>query len=210
MSNLDRAVPHILRREKRLNTSKFVGSPLDRKSAQYRSSCGSDFPPSNLDRGRVIGSDGFRSKHRRIAISSSHRGRSPTPSPTMKLQPTSTPILIGAWSRDDDFAIHPVGSKPKRTVICPETETRPFLIPGHSYLFKIADGWKAQQLWSEVIAYQIGCLVGLPEPPTYEPAYPRLVGHSVTCLLSMRSKRSAQPALNRSFDCHVGLSEWWC
>jgi hypothetical protein len=85
----------------------------------------------------------------------------------MKLQPPGTPILIGSWSRDDDFAIHPVGSKPKRPVICPPTETRPFLIPGHSYLFKIADGWKAQQLWSEVIAYQIGCLVGVPVPPAF-------------------------------------------
>ncbi|WP_164547584.1 MULTISPECIES: HipA domain-containing protein [unclassified Bosea (in: a-proteobacteria)] len=85
----------------------------------------------------------------------------------MKLQPPGAPILIGAWSRDDDFAIHPVGSKPKRTVICPEAETRPFLIPSHTYLFKIATGWKAQQLWAEVIAYQIGCLVGLTVPPAF-------------------------------------------
>lgn len=85
----------------------------------------------------------------------------------MKLQSPGAPILIGTWGRDDDFAIHPVGSKPKRTVICPETEARPFLIPGHNYLFKIATGWKAQQLWSEVIAYQIGCLVGVPVPPAF-------------------------------------------
>ena len=95
------------------------------------------------------------------------RKANPARSQSMKLQPPGSPILIGQWVPDEDFPIHPGGSKPKRTVVCPETETRSFLVPGHSYIFKIAASWKAQQLWSEVIAYQVGCLVGVPVPPAF-------------------------------------------
>jgi hypothetical protein len=60
-----------------------------------------------------------------------------------------------------------VGSKPKRLFLCPSDSPEPFLIGGHSYLFKIAEGRKAQQLWSEVIAYRIAALVGLEVPPCF-------------------------------------------
>jgi hypothetical protein len=43
----------------------------------------------------------------------------------------------------------------------------PFLIPGHAYLFKTASGWRAQQLWSEIIAYRLGALIGLNVPPCF-------------------------------------------
>lgn len=77
------------------------------------------------------------------------------------------PIRVGTWARDEDFAVFPVGSKAKRTLICPDANDRPDLIAGHSYLFKIATDWRAQQLWSEVLAYQIGCLVGVTVPPAF-------------------------------------------
>lgn len=77
------------------------------------------------------------------------------------------PLQIGAWARDEDFPFFPVGTKAKRTLICPPAVTAPSLISGHTYLFKVATDWRAQQLWSEVIAYQIGCLVGVNVPPAF-------------------------------------------
>jgi len=49
----------------------------------------------------------------------------------------------------------------------PDVISEPFLIPRHSYLFKVAHGWRAQQLWSEVIAYRIAALTGVQVPPCY-------------------------------------------
>jgi hypothetical protein len=50
---------------------------------------------------------------------------------------------------------------------CPDPAPQPFLIPGHAYLFKVAHGWRAQQLWSEFAAYRIGALAGVDVPPCY-------------------------------------------
>ena len=35
-------------------------------------------------------------------------------------QPHGQPIDIETWRADEDFPIHPLGSKPKRVVTCPE------------------------------------------------------------------------------------------
>lgn len=66
-----------------------------------------------------------------------------------------------------EFPIHPVGTKPKRVLLCPAECRVPFLIPGHRYLFKVAVARRATQLWSEVIAYRIATLVGLGVPPCF-------------------------------------------
>jgi hypothetical protein len=74
---------------------------------------------------------------------------------------------VSSWALDEDFPVYPVGSKPKRMLICPENVTDPHLIPGHAYLFKTAEGWRAQQVWAELIAYRIAALVGLDVPPCF-------------------------------------------
>lgn len=74
-------------------------------------------------------------------------------------------IDISQWVEDEEFGIHPYGSKAKRTIICPEGPGNPLLIAGHRYLYKQAESWKGQQMWSEAIAYQIGAATGLPVPP---------------------------------------------
>lgn len=84
-----------------------------------------------------------------------------------KRQTPGRPVLLGAWARDEDFGVHPSGSKPKSMLICPEGPHDAPLIPGHAYLFKPAIGWRAQQMWSEVIAYRVGALVGLDVPPCF-------------------------------------------
>jgi hypothetical protein len=65
------------------------------------------------------------------------------------------------------FWIYPVGSKPKQMLICPADASEQFLIPGHAYLFKSAEGWRRQQIWSEIVAYRIASLVGLDVPPCF-------------------------------------------
>lgn len=76
-------------------------------------------------------------------------------------------IDLSTWKRDEDFEYHPIGSKPKRNYICPLDTTHPLLIPGHTYLFKVAQGWQAGQMWSEAIAYQLGAGAGLDVPPCF-------------------------------------------
>ncbi|WP_424363376.1 HipA domain-containing protein [Methylocystis parvus] len=76
-------------------------------------------------------------------------------------------IDVTSWAKHEEFPVFPVGSKPKKMLLCPSRPTENCLIPGHSYLFKIGVGRFQQQAWSEVIAYRIGILLGLPVPPCF-------------------------------------------
>jgi len=83
-------------------------------------------------------------------------------------QPVGETVFIGAWRQDDDFPIHPKGSQPKRTLVAPTDVAQPYLIGGHTYMFKTAKKeWQTKQLWSEVIAYRLGMLCGLRVPPCF-------------------------------------------
>lgn len=86
----------------------------------------------------------------------------PTP-----LSALDSPIDLSRWRRDEDFEFHPIGSKPKRNYICPADHGHPLLIEGHTYLFKVAQGWQAGQMWSEALAYQIGRHAGISVPPCF-------------------------------------------
>jgi hypothetical protein len=77
------------------------------------------------------------------------------------------PVDIATWDLDEDYPVFPIGSKPKRLVVCPSNVTASFLIPGHRYLFKAAKGWQSQQLWSEIIAYELARPLGLTVPPCF-------------------------------------------
>lgn len=57
--------------------------------------------------------------------------------------------------------------KPKRVFICPDDVRQPYLIREHRYLFKEGDGFRAQQLWSEIIAYELSRATGTPVPPAF-------------------------------------------
>lgn len=85
----------------------------------------------------------------------------------IQLQSPEQAVDVTSWEADAEFPIHPVGTKPKRVLLCPAECRVPFLIPGHRYLFKVAVARRATQLWSEVIAYRIATLVGLGVPPCF-------------------------------------------
>lgn len=82
-------------------------------------------------------------------------------------QPPGEVVLIGGWYPDEDSPRFPLGRKPKRFLTCPGSVHQPYLVPGHRYLFKEAEGAKAQQVWSEIIAYEIGRHTGVPVPPAF-------------------------------------------
>jgi hypothetical protein len=75
-----------------------------------------------------------------------------------------TVVDVASWGHDEDNPVFPVGSQPKRLLICPNPAPTPDLIPDHRYLFKVPPAWKAHQIWSEVIAYKVGNLIGVPVP----------------------------------------------
>src|SRR6185312_14235271 len=74
---------------------------------------------------------------------------------------------VSNWPPDDDFAIFPLGSKPKRATFCPTPAPYPFLIAGHRYLFKVSKDWRILQHWSEVTAYALARSVGMQAAPSF-------------------------------------------
>jgi hypothetical protein len=88
-----------------------------------------------------------------------------------------TAVDVTHWARDEDHAVHPYGTKAKRTLICPQDAANPPLIPGHRYLFKVANDWRKQQLWSEVISHHLGIERDLNVPACF-PAFDRTSGES--------------------------------
>jgi hypothetical protein len=76
-------------------------------------------------------------------------------------------IDIDRWCPDDRFAIYPEGTREKSLWISPQPAPMPFLAGGHRYLFKLASHRYPSQFWCEVIAYHLGCLMGVPVPPAY-------------------------------------------
>jgi hypothetical protein len=85
----------------------------------------------------------------------------------LSVQQPNQVVDISSWATNDDFGIFPIGSKPKRLVVCPDSATQSFLIPGHTYLFKNAEDWRSLQLWSEVLAYRLSMLCGINVPPCF-------------------------------------------
>jgi hypothetical protein len=76
-------------------------------------------------------------------------------------------VTLDQWAPDEDFPFGLLGAKAKRTFVCPPVPPYGFLIGGHRYLFKEPQGSKAQQVWSEVIAYELGKLTGVAVPPAF-------------------------------------------
>lgn len=85
------------------------------------------------------------------------------------------PVDVSDWARDDEFPFYPVGSREKELLVCPESPNDARLIPGHRYLFKRSFYRYEDQFWAEIIAYQIGTLIGVSVPPAY-PAFNKTTG----------------------------------
>lgn len=76
-------------------------------------------------------------------------------------------VDVATWRKDEDNPIFPVGSKPKRLLSSPSQVAHPFIIADHRYLYKIAQGWREHQTWSEVLAYEIAKSLALQVPGAF-------------------------------------------
>ena len=75
-------------------------------------------------------------------------------------------VDLQTWELEDNpFGLQ--GNQPKRIFVCPDNPPHSFLIGGHRYLFKEPAGWRSQQIWSEVIAYELSRDLLLPVPPAF-------------------------------------------
>ena len=75
-----------------------------------------------------------------------------------------TVVSVGAWAKDEDNPVYPVGANPNGCSLCPAKPPTVDLIAGHRYLFKTAKEWKAGQLWSEYLAFQLSSAAGVHVP----------------------------------------------
>lgn len=83
------------------------------------------------------------------------------------LQASNDVVDVSGWESDSEFPIGPQGAKPKKILICPTPTPHPFLISGHRYLFKQPEGSRIQQIWSEILAYELGRDLNLSIPPAF-------------------------------------------
>lgn len=80
-----------------------------------------------------------------------------------------TPVLIDVaeWKADDYFATYPEGARNKRAFFPPDDCKLAFIKKNRRYLFKSSDDRYPEQYWGEVVAYQVGKMVGVEVPPAY-------------------------------------------
>lgn len=82
------------------------------------------------------------------------------------LQHPNEVVNLAGWQLEDNPFGLP-GKREKRIFICPNPPPLPFLIGGHRYLFKEPMDWRAPQIWSEVIAYELSRDLGVLVPPAF-------------------------------------------
>jgi hypothetical protein len=82
-------------------------------------------------------------------------------------QPSVEPVDIARWHADEEFGVYPEGARDKSLLNSPDPAPNLFLVPDHLYLFKHAFNRYPDQFWTEIIAYRIGCLLGIAVPPAF-------------------------------------------
>lgn len=81
------------------------------------------------------------------------------------LQPSV--INVSEWKLDDQFGSYPEGARAKSAFFPPDNIKLDFINPEKRYLFKRSRIMYPDQFWAEIIAYQIGCLLGVEVPPAF-------------------------------------------
>lgn len=71
------------------------------------------------------------------------------------------------WRTDDYFATYPEGARDKRAYFPPENCDLPFVNKSRRYLFKLSHDRYPEQYWGEVVAHNVGSMIGVPVPPAY-------------------------------------------
>lgn len=77
------------------------------------------------------------------------------------------PIDVEKWLPDEEFSRYPEGTRPKRALFPPPNLPLDYILRDRRYLFKRSAGRYPDQFWAEVVAYQVGCLLGVSVPPAF-------------------------------------------
>jgi hypothetical protein len=79
----------------------------------------------------------------------------------------TTVFDVADWAPDADFPVFPQGARAKEAFNAPERPPEAAIVPNKRYLFKRSKRSYPDQFWGEVIAYRIGCLMGVQVPPAF-------------------------------------------
>ncbi len=85
----------------------------------------------------------------------------------MKYQAPNEIVKIADWEYDPDHPFYPEGSRVKSLLFSPDKAPFDFIKEKHAYLFKQSRERYPTQFWAEVIAYRVGCLMGVEVPPAF-------------------------------------------
>ena len=96
----------------------------------------------------------------------------------MRIQPLiQTAVFdVADWEVDAEFGVFPQGARAKDAVFAPNQPTDSVITPGKRYLFKRSKRSYPDQFWGEVVAYRVGCLLGVQVPPAFA-AWNSRTGH---------------------------------
>lgn len=90
-------------------------------------------------------------------------------------------IDVVHWEADSEFGVFPQGARAKEAVFSPDVVDDPCLTPSKRHLFKRSKKSYPDQFWGEVVAYRVGCAMGLEVPPAFA-AYNSGTGHSAALI----------------------------
>lgn len=87
----------------------------------------------------------------------------------MRIQPLIQSALfdVAEWEVDAEFAVFPQGARAKDAIFAPDEPIDRVIVAGKRYLFKRSKRSYPDQFWGEVVAYRIGCLLGVKVPPAF-------------------------------------------
>lgn len=77
------------------------------------------------------------------------------------------PIDVATWLDDEIFSNYPEGARSKKALFPPPGIELDFIKQTRRYLYKRSVKRYPDQFWGEVVAYQVGGLLGVNVPPAY-------------------------------------------
>lgn len=88
----------------------------------------------------------------------------------------SSSIDVVDWEIDAEFGVYPQGARAKDALFAPPDAHPDVISHDRRYLFKRSRKNYPDQFWCEVVAYRIGCLLGVEVPPAFA-AWNSATGH---------------------------------
>lgn len=85
------------------------------------------------------------------------------------MEPITQPaaIDVSGWELDDLFFNYPEGARSKYAYFAPEGLDLDFILSSRRYLYKRSNKKYPDQFWGEIVAYHVGCELGVVVPPTF-------------------------------------------